>query len=371
MENKILIEILKSALTQIPLSLSQDIDFERLYKLSERHDVSSMVSIALRNAGYDVTENFKKAEILASYKTEQQKFELEAFSKALKENKIPFILLKGSVISNYYPQKYMRISRDIDVLVYERDIPNIFKILSKKLSYKQRIDPNDHHRSMYTPSGVHIEFHYSLSDDKFLSVDDAFNNAALVDDNFVLEDKSFFAYHIIHMAGHFKSGGCGVRPIMDLWIMQHIMKLDFDFEILNQIGLDKFAIAMIELSNVWFGDENGVVSPHNELTRHTENFILSGGSFGNINNKVAISRGNKNTFSHIISRFFLPFGEMKKKYPILKKIPILLPFFWFVRLFASIFKGRTKGIANELYYNSHISNDKLKMGEYLFKELNL
>lgn len=370
MEKKILIDLLRYALTQKPTVLPKNFDEERLYKLSRKHDVQSMVSVSLQNSGYSVCEKFKRTDVFSFYKTEQQRFELNAFSKVLNENKIPFILLKGSVISKYYPQDYMRISRDIDVLVYEHHIAEIFSLLKEKLSYTPKMDSNDHHRSMTTPLGLRIEFHYSLSDDKALPVANVFDNALAVDGNLVLDDVSFFTYHIIHMAGHFKSGGCGVRPIMDLWVMRHKMNLNFDFKILESLNLDKFAKAVIKLSSVWFGDENGNVQEHDELTRCLEEFIISGGSFGNVENAVTISRGSKSSTKHIFNRFFLPFSVMNKKYPILKKVPVLLPVFWFVRLFKSLFRGR-KRIISEINTNKNISNSMINMGEYLCNELDL
>ncbi len=371
MEKKILIDLLRYALTLKPIILPENFDNKKLYQLARRHDIQSMVSISLQNLGYSVCEKFKELEILSVYKTEQQRFELDAFSKVLNEHKIPFILLKGSVINKYYPQDYMRISRDIDVLVYEHDIFKIFDLLTQKLSYISKMGSNDHHRSMTTPSGVRIEFHFSLSDDKALPVATAFDNALAVDGNLVLDDILFFTYHIIHMAGHFKSGGCGIRTIMDLWVMRHKMKLNFDFKILESINLDKFAKAMIKLSDVWFGDENGIVQEHEELTKCLQEFIISGGSFGNVENAVAISRGSKSSIKHIFNRFFLPFSVMNKKYPILKKAPILLPVFWFIRLFASSLKGRSKKIINEINMNKNISNSMINMGEYLCNQLDL
>lgn len=371
MEKKILIDMLRYALTLKPMILPENFDNEKLYQLANKHDVQSMVSISLQNLGYSVNEKFKKSEIMSFYRAEQQRFELNAFSKVLNEYKIPFILLKGSVINKYYPQDYMRTSRDIDVLVYEHDILKIFNLLTDKLSYTSKMDSNDHHRSMKTPSGMRIEFHYSLSDDKVLPVANAFENAMLVDGNLVLDDIMFFTYHIIHMAGHFKSGGCGIRSIMDLWVMQHKMKLNFDFEILKSINLEKFAKAMLKLSDVWFGDENGIVQEHDKLTKCLQEFIISGGSFGNVENAVTISRGSKSSFKHIFNRFFLPYSVMKKKYPILKKAPVLLPVFWFIRLFASLLKGRSKKIINEINTNKNISNSMIDIGEFLCNQLDL
>lgn len=56
---------------------------------------------------------------------------------------------------------------------------------------------------------------------------------------------------------------------------------------------------------------------------------------------------------------------------ILKKVPVLLPVFWFVRLFASIFKGRSKKIISEINMNKNISNNMIDIGEYLCNQLDL
>ena len=40
----------------------------------------------------------------------------------------------------------------------------------------------------------------------------------------LLADEMFYFYHIAHMVKHFEVGGCGIRPFLDLWIMNHRME---------------------------------------------------------------------------------------------------------------------------------------------------
>ena len=44
----------------------------------------------------------------------------------------------------------------------------------------------------------------------------------------------------------------------------------------------------------------------------------------------------------MVNLVFQPLAEMKKKYPILEKLPILLPVFWVVRIFAVLLFRRNR-----------------------------
>ena len=69
-----------------------------------------------------------------------------------------------------------------------------------------------------------------------------------------MSDAFYYFYHIAHMAKHFENGGCGIRPFIDLWILDHMegvdqMKRD---ELLEKGDLLKFAQRARTLSEVWF-----------------------------------------------------------------------------------------------------------------------
>ena len=96
----------------------------------------------------------------------------------------------------------------------------------------------------------------------------------------------FYFYYIAHMAKHFvETGGCGIRPFLDIWVLNH--RIDFDREkrdkLLSDGGLDVFAKQAELLSEVWFGN-----AEHTEITRQMETYILRGGVYGANTNRIAV-----------------------------------------------------------------------------------
>ena len=75
------------------------------------------------------------------------------------------------------------------------------------------------------------------------------------------------------MAKHFENGGCGIRPFIDLWILDHMKSIDLSARdvLLSQGGLLKFAHASQTLSEVWFGGKEP-----NELSLQMQEFLLHG-----------------------------------------------------------------------------------------------
>lgn len=57
---------------------------------------------------------------------------IQCISNALESQQIEYILLKGAVIRDLYPQKWMRTSCDIDVLVHEDELNCAISIIEKR-----------------------------------------------------------------------------------------------------------------------------------------------------------------------------------------------------------------------------------------------
>ena len=133
----------------------------------------------------------------------------------------------------------------------------------------------------------------------------------------------FYFYHIAHMAKHIETGGCGIRPFIDLWLLDNVVKGDAAArdELLQTGELLQFATAMRKLSRVWLEGEK--MDP---LSQRLESFLLHGGVYGSAENRVALhkeSRGGK--FGYLMSRVFAPYDKLKSYYPILEKHPYLTP----------------------------------------------
>ena len=107
---------------------------------------------------------------------------------------------------------------------------------------------------------MHLELHYKLNDSNqgWDSVLGSVWDYAEAEENFryVLTKEMFYFYHIAHMAGHFKFGGCGVRSVLDLFLLRKYISYNQDAlaDLLKQGGLTAFNEAVCALSDllVWW-----------------------------------------------------------------------------------------------------------------------
>lgn len=352
-----------------------------LYTISKSHDMAHLVAselgaVGMLKKGDEMSAKFSKQQLLAIYRYERINYELEAVRATLEQLGVPFIALKGSAIRKYYPEPWMRTSCDIDILVHEYDLERCTERLGTALGYRsERKGPHD--VSLYSPGGVHIELHYDLVEDGRA------NNSARVlrkawnyvspiklgaHEN-VFSDEMYYLYHIAHMAKHFENGGCGVRPLLDLWILEH--KVEHDSEkrdsMLESCGLLTFAKAVRALSEVWFGGK-----AHDELTRQTEAYILHGGVYGCTDNRVVLQQNKKGSkLKYAISRIFLPYDALKYQYPVLQKRRWLMPFMQVRRWCKLVFCGGLRRSLRELNINSKTSKEQMDSTKAFLEEIGL
>ena len=72
-------------------------------------------------------------------------YELEHIKSVFEKNKIEYILLKGSVLRNYYPEPWMRTSCDIDILVHDEQLDKAVKVLTQT---GYRVEGNKHYHDL-------------------------------------------------------------------------------------------------------------------------------------------------------------------------------------------------------------------------------
>lgn len=353
-----------------------------LYDLSKAHDLTHLVANALfKNKLLDkqspAGKAFFKQLQMAIFRYEQIAYELKSVCEALDESKIPHMPLKGSVIRLLYPQPWMRTSCDIDIYVQESDLDAAASAIVGKHGY-QNNGKGSHDMQMVAPSGVHLELHYDLIEDSVSSgfqkgLARIWESATPVRENgytYKMTNEDFYFYHMAHTAKHFKNGGCGIRPFIDLWYMEKALPYDQEKtdEALKESGFLSFTQAARKLARVWFGSEEP-----NELSEEMAEFVLLGGVYGAIENRVAVQT-NKGRFAYFLFRVFPPYRELKNQYLILRKYPILYPFCivrrWFNLLFV---KDRAKNSLREWNVAMKKSKDKARENrvENLLKNLEL
>ena len=176
-------------------------------------------------------------------------------------------------------------------------------------------------------------------------------------------------YHIAHMAKHFETGGCGIRPFLDLWILDNLEDIDQSARdsLLTQGGLLQFAQTSRKLSQVWFSDRKS-----DTLLLQLQNFILYGGAYGTTANRVALQQIKKGgQFGYILSRIFVPFTKLKRYYPILEKHPWLMPFMQIRRWFMLLRPDVMKMAKGEITANRNLEKDRADDMNIFLKSIGL
>ena len=352
---------------------------EELYTLSKKHDLAHLAGYALEKLELpqmEIFAKFKTAKMRAIYRYLQYDQEAKRLYSVLEEARIPFIPLKGSVIRGYYPQPWMRTSCDIDILVPEQMLEQAATALTEKLGYVGK-GKSDHDISMRSPKGIHLDLHYTAVDkERFPQAQNVlgkiWQNADKIKcDGFrrELTDEMFYFYHIAHMAKHIENGGCGIRPFLDLWILNH--RIVFDCEkrkqLLREGNLLDFALAAQKLSEIWFSQKET-----DSLSKKFESYVLRGGTYGIQENRVGVYQSKLGgRFGYARQRIFLPYNSLKYHYPILQKYRFLMPVFEVVRWLKLLFKGGIKRSIHELKVNAAVSDETRDETQIMLQYLGL
>lgn len=404
MMNLIGSEICGNAVCADEIKALSDDELKALYKLSKSHDLAHLVGNALiknnlldeenpngdeNNDGdkkqgggenhsgvirSEIKQKFEKQILTAIYRYENINSELETLKTAFEEEKIPFIPLKGSVIRQYYPEPWLRTSCDIDILVHEEDIERAIAVLTDKNGYM--LEKKAYHDySLFSPAGVHLELHFNIKEnrdkiDKLLikAWDYAFKRA---ENSFEYHfTNEFFLYHqLAHASYHFVGGGCGIRPFIDVFLLEKHLKSDKNKldELLTEGGIKTFSDNFYRLSMVWFGGET-----HNEITEKMETFLLSGGVYGNTENKTASEQSrNKGKVGNILQRIWMPYKNLITIYPELEGKRVLQPFYEIKRWLKLFRKGVFRRSVKELKANTSMSQEKVDETKAMLKDLGL
>lgn len=372
--SKLLLPIIRAGILDSCLSDAQKsvIDEKLLietYKLAREHDYGHVLYSVLKKERIPLqTEAFakelKKAYNLAIYRYSMLSFEAAQLSDTLEKNGIKHMLLKGAVIREHYPSPWMRTSCDIDVLLDEADAEMAKDVLIRDCSYIFE-GKTSHDIALFNANKhVHIELHYELIEkNRVAKIDDVLENpwqsASLANARsytYEMSPEMFYFYHIAHMAKHFQDGGCGIKTIVDLWIIHNRMSYDEQKanELLEKGALLPFANAMRKLSRIWLDGEE-----YDDFSKELETYIVEGGVYGTLENKVAVHQIKKGSkFKYALSKIFLKYDQLRFHYPVLNKHKWLFPFCQVRRWFKLLFRGGVKRSLHELELNKNVSSEQ-------------
>ena len=348
-EGNYLIVLLAAVLhNQVPPPIPPGLDLERLYKLAVWHSVANMACYALLRLetlpAPDVMKPFQQARSRGVAKEARQELEVGMILSALEDHRIKCMPLKGYIIKNLYPQPDMRLMADVDILIEESQLEKAGEIMLSLGYTAEHIGGN--HDVYYKRPVMNIELHRAL----FAGSNDILFNyfgtgwertkpTAGSSYRYEMSNEDYYIYLLAHMAKHYRGGGTGIRSVMDVWVYTRHYKDQLDWNYINteleKAGLFDFAQSMQELSKQWFG---GNVT--REIYQEITSFILANGTYGTTRN-AAMNRfiqGKKDRDSFTMAKvryslriFFPNLQHMTILFPILDKLPFLLPVCWALR----------------------------------------
>ena len=352
----------------------------RLLKLCLKHSIGIIAGDVLGKSNQiektNVVKKLMNEAFMSVIRYEQLQRDKENITKEFDKLQISYIVLKGPRVRKYYPKPWLRTSCDIDILVHEDDIDKAVDGLVEKCSFEKQ-GRNYHDIPLISPNDVLLELHFNIKEnmdnlDRVLVK--VWENSSPVDNKESAEyvqSNEFFIFHLLaHMAYHFQHGGCGIRSVLDIYLIYKQIKYDEKQlrKFCSDAGIETFYEYIIKLSEVWFG--NGA---HTQITLAMEEYILHGGAYGAQDSNIVMeqTKHGKSHSKYIYRRIFMSYENLKIKYPILEKNKYLTPVFQVVRWIKMISDGKLKRYTTEFHVSKTVSREKLDSTEKLLKALKL
>lgn len=375
---ELLFALIASSISGEPVKISDGVDYDFSWILSAAkfHDILQIVAHAIiKNNLSDYFPGgeaaLKKEIFTASYRDSKNRHTFEYASEIFNDAGIEFVPLKGAIMKNMYPESWLRSSCDIDILVRKGDFKKSVSALNNA-DFKTKGKLNYHDISLIYDD-TNVELHFSIKENiKGLDIwlEKVWDNVVKADGTMLLETNDYFTFHhIAHMMHHFVTGGCGIRPFIDLWILKRNDFYDEDAvaELCRNSGLYEFYSAVCETVGVWF---EGKAS--SRRTDDIREYIFYGGVYGNYPNNEAVNTVNSGgKVRNIIRSAFPRYENMCVFYPVLKNVPIFLPFCYLHRVYIKLIGRDSRRIRKKLKYIKEQDDEFIKSIKRLFNELNL
>ena len=294
--------------------------------------------------------------------------------KLLSAAGIPYVILKGYASASYYPDPMRRSLGDVDFLVPENEIDRAAGVLTAA-GYELFDDTHPRHLE-YRHNGVVSELHWQVNGipsgaageaaKKYIStmIPEAVCKKIEGEELMLPSDFHHGLICLLHIISHMTSSGMGLRHLCDWavfvnWIEDFPAMFQTCFE---EIGIWEFAKQLTAVCCRYLGlpDKSWTGEYPPEFLEAILNDIMDAGNFGrkkedrysrvlldNVENDGIAAKNS------ILSAMFRNmFGAVKRRWPISKKYPILLPFLWVyvcLRYAWRVLTGKRKRVSRKTF----------------------
>ena len=352
---QLIITLLKSAVTGEGLSLPEGVSLADACEIIKKQGLVTLAYEGAVHCGVSRTDPVMKELFPYYYKvllhSERQMAKVNALLGEFEKAGIDYLPFKGCVMKALYPKPELRPMGDADILIRMEQYDRIIPILTE-LGFRLEIESDC--ELIWKHPDLYLELHKCMVQpshkDYYGYFGDGWGRSVLLEGHrygFVPED--MYVYLFMHFAKHYRSGGIGCRHVVDLWVYRRVNgMLDWNYvnRELKKLHLEQFHKHCERLLEAWFEDGRT-----DEMTEFISKRIFSGGSWGKQEDyqifcellKLKETDKIRNSrLRYAVYLAFPPLIQIRKKYPILHRLPFLLPAAWVLRGLTVLLHKRSK-----------------------------
>lgn len=338
------ITLLRSAVTAEKLPLPEGFDWDAAMALVKAHHISPLVYEGAVNCGVDNSLPQMQKLFQMSCKnllvSESQLRSIDQLCAAFEEAGIDYMPVKGCNMKKRYPKPELRAMGDADILIRMEQYDRIRPIVAS-LGFEEHMESD--HELIWRSNILELELHKRLipsyNKDYFHYFGDGWRLAKVKNGcRWSMTPEDEYIYLFTHFAKHYRDGGIGLRHVLDLWVYERsVPAMDEKYlrKELDKLQLWQFRQNVCQLIRAWFCGE-----VLDEVTAFLSDFVFDSGSWGKseardlafgVRDAESAGSVQKGKLMRELKILFPPMFNMKQLFPILKKLPVLLPVFWLVR----------------------------------------
>ena len=316
-------------------------DLDEVYHAAQAHLLVSACATALESAGI-LDDRFAQAWGKAVRKTAIMDAERAELFQHMDEAGIWHVPLKGCVLQGLWPAYGMRQMADNDILFDASragDVRDIMKSMGFSTEHFNRGNHDVYHKEPVCNFELHRALFGPVHDERVYGYYHDPSRLLMADDDGTcgmhMRDEDFYVYLVAHEHKHFSDGGTGLRSLADVhvWLRAKSDALDWDYvtEQLDTLGIAEFEGRNRRLATALFSGDDLTEDDLLML-----DYMVDSGAYGTMAHSVGNKMAQYGRAGYLVRRAFPSLRTMETLYPVLDRIPVLLPACWAWRIVSAL-----------------------------------
>ena len=386
------VHLVKCALKgEKPNEIPNGVTFEEIYSIANNQKVSNMLWECVSSLDTKPT-----GQLSVKWQTDYgvllnqavyQEMELESLIELFTGLGYEVLALKGSQIRNLYPQPDMRTMGDIDLMLRtdkSKEARQKVRDIMHENGFSDDVMDDGQVDAFRKDNNVYVEIHYEFMHKTHSHYEDFiidWDKMPRCESNNLLHTmtvEDLYYYNFGHFTKNIYNRGIGFRSVMDSYVIWNKLTAEQKESVKNRIekiGLSKFNDSILKVGRIWFDGEydDGKLD-------YFQDYLLSTYVHGIEKNAITLNliKTNKeeqssSKMSFYLRRIFPDADTLYGRFDLKRRIWILLPFLWALRLILLPFSSKKKfeNIKREVNTVDSVSREYIDTTKKIFDEVGL